>query len=130
MIKLFLNKFLNNLSFWIFKNRLPYYYNFFNLIHNYKILNKKSFSQNNYIDLGLLDREGFTKVDIQLDNNFKLLKEKLYNQNIFENQKFQYRFKIDDEISKLIKGIYASNINLVVNKLENFYNSKIIPVQI
>ena len=53
----------------------------------------------------------------------------MYNQNIFENQKFQYRFKIDDEISKLIKGIYASNINLVVNKL-NFYNSKIIPVQI
>ena len=95
MIKFFLNKFLNNLSFKLFDNRLPYFYNLFTIIFNFKILNKKLLNLKNHIDIVSLNRDGFTKVEIEFDQKFKLLKEKLYEQNILKNQNSQYRFIID-----------------------------------
>ena len=120
MIKFFLNNFLNNLSFKLFDNRLPYFYNLFLIIFNFKILNKRLLNQKNYIDIDSLNRDGFTKVEIKFDHKFKLLKEKLYKQKIFKNQNFQYRFIINNEISKLILEIYNSNIKSILNKLESF----------
>lgn len=130
MIKFFLNKFLNNISFKLFDNRLPYFYNLFSIIFNFKILNKRLLNQKNHIDIDSFNTDGFTKVEIKFDHKFKLLKEKLYEQKIFKNQNSQYRFIINNEISKLILEIYNSDIKSILNKLESFYNSKIIPAQI
>ena len=88
MIKFFLNKFLNNLSFKLFNNRLPYFYNLFSIIFNFKILNKRLLNQKNYIDIDTLNRDGFTKVEIKFDHKFKLLKEKLYEQKFLKIKTF------------------------------------------
>tara|TARA_Y100000591_G_scaffold324783_1_gene344708 strand:+ start:129 stop:1037 length:909 start_codon:yes stop_codon:yes gene_type:complete len=130
MIKTFLNTFLNKISFKLFNNKLPYFYNFFNLIFNFCVRNKKLLLQKDYYEIKTFNDEGFVKIELDFDHKFDLLKKKLYEQNIIKNQNNQYRFLVDEEISNLIKDIYKSNIKFKIDKFRNYFNSEIVPAQI
>lgn len=130
MIKILLNSLLNIFSFKLFHNRLPFFYNLFNIFFESNILNKNLIKLDDYKEIRSLFLNGYSKLDLQLGKNFENLKKKLYEQEIKKNSKNQYRFKINDEISKIIKKIYYSEITKITQKLENFYNSKIIPAEI
>ena len=82
MIKKFLNSLFNYLSFKLFSNKLPYFYNLFNFFYRKNILNTKILKSKYYEEINSFYENGYSKVELKFSENFDDLKKHINKKSL------------------------------------------------